>query len=289
MQKCPSVESGEAGKAESCKGCPNAKICSSAKPDEDIPLIKKRLESIKIITAVMSGKGGVGKSTIARNIATAMANKGIKTLILDFDLSGPSIPRLTKTEESFILQNDTGFAPIQIEENLGVVSVGHLEEADEKARVFSTNLKNYAIKKILKLCDFTEYEAMVIDTPPNITEEHLALANYIKPHFAVMVSTPQALSLNDVRRQVAFCKKIGVRIIGMIENMKGFDCTKCGHTNNAHKNSRIEEFCKIEGIPYSGYIPIRAEIAKSSDSGIPVENQIFSNLSEAIIEGLRTI
>ncbi|KAM0681713.1 Cytosolic Fe-S cluster assembly factor nubp1 [Glugoides intestinalis] len=288
MQKCPSITSGQAGKAEGCKGCPNATICASATPDEDIPIIKKNLESLKLILAVLSGKGGVGKSTISRNIAASISKQGIKTVVLDFDLSGPSIPRLTCTEDKYILDCNSKFTPILVEENLGVISVGHLERLDENIQTFTSNLKNYIIKKMLKLCDFTGYEVMVIDTPPNITEEHLALVNYIKPQLSIMVTTPQVLSLNDVRRQVSFCKKADIKMLGLIENMKNFSCAKCGHLNSLYPDSGIEEFCRSENISFLGSIPLQGQIAKSSDSGEAVNNQIFEDISQSIIQGLNS-
>ncbi|ELA42877.1 uncharacterized protein VICG_00192 [Vittaforma corneae ATCC 50505] len=279
MQKCPSASSGMAGKAESCKGCPNANICASSKPDEDIPAIQKNLKQLKLILAILSGKGGVGKSTIARNIASRVAAMGIRTAILDFDLSGPSIPRLTKTENEFVFRSDCSFAPIVTEEEIGVISIGHL---DDQTRVFNTNTKNYAIKKILKHCDFSGYDVMVVDTPPNITEEHLALVNYVRPQYSIMVTTPQNLSLNDVRRQIAFCNKAGMSIMGMVENMKNFHCPRCSHINVVYPNSGIEEFCKNENIEYFGSIPLNKELAKNSDSGDAFNHRVFDDISSRI-------
>lgn len=279
MQKCPTPESGMAGKAEGCKGCPNANKCASAKPDTNVPLIKENLKSIKCILAVLSGKGGVGKSTISRNIATAISARGIKTVLLDFDLSGPSIPRLTKTEESVIAYENDTFSPILTKEGIGVISIGHLEHLDTQARIFDTNTKNYVIKKILKNCNFSNYELMVIDTPPNITEEHLALINYIKPNYSVMVTTPHTLSLNDVKRQVSFCNKTGISILGMIENMKDFYCPNCTHINTVFSDSGVKEYCKSENINYLGSIPLKTEIAKNSDLGLSFNNEIFEKIA----------
>lgn len=284
MEKCPGVEAGMAGKADSCKGCPNAKICASSKPDEDIQIIKERLSTFKLIISVLSGKGGVGKSTITRNIASSIAKQGFNTLILDFDLSGPSIPRLTNTQDDFIYQSNATFKPILVENNLSAISVGHLEKFDDEIHIFNSNIKNHAIKKILKLCDFSGFDAMVIDTPPNITEEHLALVNYIKPHCCVIVTTPQKLSLNDVRRQISFSKKVGIEIIGLIENMSRFVCPKCNNEQVIYKESGVKDFCTVEDLNYLGSIPLMAEIAKRSDSGDSTNLEIFENISETLIK-----
>lgn len=286
MEKCPSIESEMAGRAESCKGCPNASICASSRPDSDIPVIKENLKSIKNIVAVISGKGGVGKSTIARNIATRVSKKGFNVLILDFDLSGPSIPRLTNTSEGFIYDVNKKFKPIKVDEGLSAVSIGHLEGPEDWARAFNTNAKNHVIKKILKLCDFSGVDVMVIDTPPNITDEHLALANYIKPNSAIAVTTPQRISLDDVIRQISFCRKTGIEILGLIENMKNFSCKKCGHINTIYADSNIEKFCSLEKIEYFGSLELKVSIAKESDCGNSVEDPIFDRIAHRIISSL---
>lgn len=282
MQKCPSSSSGMAGKAESCKGCPNANICANSKPDEDIPIIQDNLKMLKLIIAVISGKGGVGKSTISRNIAASITELGIKTVLLDLDLSGPSIPRLTGTEDVFIFSSDGRFEPIITADGIGVISIGHLEHTDDQIRVFNTNTKNYAIKKILKNCAFDKYDVMVIDTPPNITEEHLALVNYIKPHLSIVVTTSQLLSLNDVRRQISFCKKTQMEILGVIENMKNFICPKCCCCNNVYSDTGIEQFCSRENIAYLGSVPLQIEIAKRSDVGMKSDNKVFEDVAQAV-------
>lgn len=287
MEKCPSVESGNAGKAESCKGCPNASACASSRPDPDIPIIKENLKSTRSIIAVLSGKGGVGKSTIARNIATSVSKRGLSVLILDFDLSGPSVPRLTGTSENFVYNVDRKFRPMQVSRGLSAISVGHLERLGDWGQVFNTNAKNYAIKKILKLCDFSGVDVIIIDTPPNITDEHLALANYIKPDYAVVVTTPQRISLDDAVRQLSFCRKTGIRVLGMVENMKNFLCKKCGHSNKIYAGSGIEEFCSSEKITYLGSLELKADIARESDCGNSIEDPVFDKIALKITSLLR--
>lgn len=286
MNKCPSVESGDAGKAESCKGCPNAKVCASAKPDEDIPTIRNNLKNVKFILAVLSGKGGVGKSTVSRNIASHMAKGGFNTLLLDFDLSGPSIPRLTKTSENFIFHPDLGFKPIEVENNLSTISIGHLETADDQSTVYNTGTKNYAIKKILKNCDFSRVEIMIIDTPPNITDEHLALVNYIKPDCSVILTTPQYISFDDAIRQINFCKKANISILGIVENMKGFTCSLCSHKNIVFRESKVEEYCSQNGLNYIGSIELKTEISRESDSGNTVNEDVFSDIAKMVANRL---
>lgn len=286
MEKCPSAESGMAGRAEHCKECPNASVCASSKPDPDIPIIRENLKPIRSIIAVLSGKGGVGKSTIARNIATSISKNGFKVLILDFDLSGPSIPRMTGTGDDFIYDVGKRFKPIKVDERLSAISFGNIERIEDETRVYSANVKNYIIKKILKFCDFSDVDVMIIDTPPNITEEHLALANYIKPEYAVVVTTPQRVSLDDAIRQVSFCRKTGIKVLGLIENMKNFSCKRCGHVNKIYPESEILGFCSSENIEYLGSLELKAEIAKEADSGNAVEDPIFDDISRRVMASL---
>lgn len=284
MNKCPTVESGLAGKAESCKGCPNANICLSAKPDEDIPIIKNNLSNFKYIIAILSGKGGVGKSTISKNIAENLSLKGFKTLLVDLDLSGPSIPRLTNTLDEIIINPNTTFDPVKINDNFSVISMGHLESFEDLGKSFNSNIKTHIIKKIFKNCNFLNFDIMIIDTPPNITDEHLGLVNYVKPNGAIMVTTPQKISFDDVIRQITFCNKASIEILGLIENMKNFSCTKCKNKIDIFPDSDIQNYCKNEKLNYLGSLELNPVISKSSDNGESFKNEFFENLAEYLIK-----
>ncbi|KAI4291464.1 hypothetical protein PAPHI01_0738 [Pancytospora philotis] len=281
---CPTVESGEAGRAESCKGCPNASICASAKPDPDIDAIKRNLSQIKLVVCVLSGKGGVGKSTVACNVASSLAEHGVRTLILDFDLSGPSVPRLTCTVDEIAYVDDGRLRPIAIRDNLYAASVGYMEAGEKQTGAFSSNSKNFTIRQILRLADFSGVDVLVVDTPPNITDEHLALAKYMERLYGIIVCTPQQIAFNDVVRQVTFCRKIGVEILGMVENMKQFECGCCGHVNAIFGEAHAEGFCRREAIPYLGSIRLKTAIARASDSGAPLAEPLFGAISKQIIE-----
>lgn len=287
MNSCPSIGSGQAGKSEGCKGCPNANVCASLKPDEDILLIKDNLSSVKHIISVLSGKGGVGKSTVAKNIAQSLSELGHKTIIVDFDISGPSIPRLTNTFDKIIhYSKGIGFEPIHINDNLSSVSMGYFRLMDEN-RSFDSNSKTYAIKHILKNCNLDGFEYMIIDTPPNITDEHLAIANYIKSSFAIIVSTPHHLSLDDAVRQISFCSKANISIIGVLENMKTYICSHCNHPNNLFPYSYVETYCKENKINYLGALPMKQSIAKASDCGSSISDPFFEDMAHYIIRSLK--
>lgn len=285
MNKCPSPESGQAGKADSCKGCPNAEKCASAKPDPDIQIIRENLTSVKATVAVLSGKGGVGKSTISCNLSRSLASKGFRTLLLDFDLSGPSIPRLTNTLDHFTPLDDGSqrLSPLRVGTNLYTLSVGYLEGLEGPVSTFNTSTKNSIIKNILKMANFEDIDIMIIDTPPNIVEEHLALVNYMKPLSAIMITTPQNFSINDVRRQVSFCRKTQLPIIGVVENMKSFICGHCSYENRLFGRSNVQSFCSELSLPYLGSLSLDQRIARNSDEGVAVDDPLFDHIADHVI------
>lgn len=258
MKDCPGVGSKQAGKADACKGCPNANKCATAKPDEDIPLIKNKFKSFKNIVAVMCGKGGVGKSFLSFVLAKYLA-KTHSVLLLDLDLSGPSIPRLTNTE-IFIVE-DTNIK-YKADDGLDVLSAGHF--LNSESLCFDSQTKNYFIKNMFKNCDFSGYDILILDTPPNITDEHLALFNYMENIDSVLISSPQALAIADLKRQASFCKKANINILGMVENMSGIKCGNCNHINTISEKSLESE---IENVYYFGSLPYDRNVAKDLDSG----------------------
>lgn len=284
MNNCPSVESGQAGKAEACKGCPNMAKCQTSNPDPYKAIIHENLKGIKLIVAILSGKGGVGKSTIACNIARSLAAKNIRTLLLDYDLSGPSVPRLTNTVNYIIPRKENIYEAISVEKNFSVISVGHMENLNDKSIIFNASAKNHTIKTILTNFTFHDVDVMIVDTPPNITEEHLSLYNYMPETKGIVVTTPQKFSTNDVRRQLMFCKKAKIQILGLVENMKGFNCLNCGHINKIFDEGSIETLCKENEIRYLGFFDLQKYIAKQSDFGNRVEHPLYDAITDQIIK-----
>ncbi|ADM12607.1 Nbp35-like nucleotide binding protein [Encephalitozoon intestinalis ATCC 50506] len=282
-ESCPGVSSKDAGKAKECKGCPNASYCSQpAQPDPDIKIIQENLRGVKTIVAIMSGKGGVGKSTVVRNIAESVSSRGITTCILDLDLSGPSIPRLTGTDGMSMCETSGIIQPIEVNKFLKVVSVGYLQDCGEGI-MFSSSFKTGIIKKFLAQCNYEGVDVLLLDTPPNVTDEHLGMVNFIKPKFAIVVTTPQKFSLQDVIRQIDFCRKAKISVLGVIENMKRFVCPRCSHQKNVFVNTEVESYSKSNGIPYLGSIDLRQDIAKASDIGRPTREEIFDRMADAVL------
>lgn len=279
---CPGSESKEAGKAEQCKGCPNAKICSSETViDPAIAIIQENLTHFDLVIAVMSGKGGVGKSTITRNLAESFSKQKIETLILDLDLSGPSIPKLTNTDGIAGIEIDNKIEAVRVSKYLSCISVGYFID---ESNIYNSSTKTKLLKNILINSNFKPFKVMLIDTPPNITDEHLGMVNYIKPTCAIIVTTPQMISFQDVVRQISFCRKTKIEIKGVIENMKDSKCKKCGMINEIFSHCGVEERCDNLGIKYFGSIPIDSSFGKLSDEGKYINNRLFDDVVEFILD-----
>jgi Mrp family chromosome partitioning ATPase len=282
---CPESESKMAGKAEQCKGCPNAKICSSEMViDPSIELIQNNLSHFDLILCVMSGKGGVGKSTITRNLSERFSKHKLETIIVDLDFSGPSIPKLTNTDGIAGIEINNQIEPIRVTDYLSCISVGYFID---DSNIFNSNVKTNLLKKIFTNTKFGNFKIMIIDTPPNITDEHLGLVNYIKPHTAIIITTPQLISYQDVLRQIKFCNKTNIKIEGVIENMKGFKCSKCKTTNKIFNDCNVEEKCSELGIRYLGYIDMDTAYGKLSDQGLPFECEVLDKIVQKLLDKIK--
>ncbi|EJW01286.1 hypothetical protein EDEG_00503 [Edhazardia aedis USNM 41457] len=228
----------------------------------------------------MSGKGGVGKSTFTTNIAIELS-KTKNTLILDFDLCGPSIPQLTNTSDDIAFESNNKIFPIKVKENLFCLSVGHFLK--NRNIIYSSKTKTMIIKKILKETCFNGFFYVVVDTPPGISDEHLGIINYMRIDFVLLITTPQRISFNDVIRQIDFCRKTRLKLMGIVENMGKFVCPCCMHENNIFSGSSVKEYCSNNKIEYLGSIDVLPKIAKSCDEGIPCKNIDIQKISDFIV------
>lgn len=274
-EHCPGPESEKAGQGDACQGCPNQAICASAPkgPDPDIPVITQRLAGVKHKLLVLSGKGGVGKSTFTTMLAHAFASDASNVVgIMDTDICGPSIPKMMGVEDETIHVSSTGWEPVWVSENLGVMSVQFMLPSRDDAVIWRGPKKNGLIKQFLKDVEWGEMDYLVVDTPPGTSDEHLSVNSYLKESGvdgAVLVTTPQEVSLLDVRKEIDFCRKAGIRIIGLVENMSGFVCPKCTHTSEIFRATtgggrRLAEETKI---PFLGAVPLDSRIGMACDYG----------------------
>jgi len=272
---CPGTSSEKAGKAAPCEGCPNQQICASAPkgPDPDVAEIAERLKDVKHKVLILSGKGGVGKSTFSAQIAWAFAQQPQQQIgLLDIDICGPSIPKIFGLEGEQVHQSNLGWSPVYITDNLGIMSVGFMLNNANEAIIWRGPKKNGLIKQFLRDVDWGELDVLFVDTPPGTSDEHISIVQYLKQSNidgAVIITTPQEVALMDVRKEINFCKKVGVPVIGVVENMSGFVCPKCQKETKifAPTTGGGEKMAKDMEIPFLGSIPLDPRIARACDEG----------------------
>ncbi|KAJ2398279.1 cytosolic Fe-S cluster assembly factor nbp35, partial [Coemansia sp. RSA 2559] len=218
-EHCPGPESESAGKADGCAGCPNQEICASqaAGPDPDLPIIAERLACVKHKILVLSGKGGVGKSTFTSQLAFALASdENTEVGVVDVDVCGPSIPRIMGCEREEVHPAGHGWSPVFVQDNLGVMSIGFMLPDEESAVIWRGPKKNGMIKQFLRDVDWSStaeggtLDYLLFDTPPGTSDEHLSVVQLLRESGitgAVIVTTPQEVALLDVRKEIDFCRK----------------------------------------------------------------------------------
>ncbi|CAH1272959.1 NUBP1 [Branchiostoma lanceolatum] len=273
---CPGTDSEDAGKTSACQGCPNQAVCASAlpkAPDPAVEEIRERLSSVKHKLLVLSGKGGVGKSTVTAQLAFGLArHEDTQVGVLDVDICGPSIPRVMGLEGEQVHQSGSGWSPVYVEDNLGVMSVGFLLASPDDAVIWRGPKKNGLIKQFLRDVDWGELDYLVVDTPPGTSDEHLSIVQYLSSaglDGAVIVTTPQEVSLLDVRKEINFCKKVHLPVVGVVENMSGFICPSCQGESQIFPPTTggAEKMAADMGVPFLGKLPLDPRIGKCCDEG----------------------
>lgn len=211
--------------------------------------VKQRLAGVKHKLLVLSGKGGVGKSTVACQLAFALAGKGFQVGLLDVDITGPSVPRMLGLLGQEVHQSAAGWSPVYVDDNLGVMSIGFMLPNADDAIIWRGPKKSGIIKQFLVDVQWGELDYLIIDTPPGTSDEHISIVQYMKEadlDGAVVVTTPQEVALSDVRKELNFCRKTKIPVLGVIENMSGIqrqlsDVKFVG----ADGNDQTEQFLKL--------------------------------------------
>lgn len=278
-EHCPGVESQDAGKASACAGCPNQNLCStgqaSGAKDAYLSVVTERLREVKHKLLVLSGKGGVGKSTLTylltRTMAHACPEKNFS--VLDIDICGPSQPRVFGVAGEQVHQSGSGWSPVFVDENLSVMSIGFLLGSPDDAIIWRGPKKNGMIKQFLGDVDWGELDYLIVDTPPGTSDEHLSTVSFLENSreglAAIVITTPQELSLLDVRKEINFCRKLKIPIVGVVENMAGFVCPSCTKQSVIFpaKSGGAEQMAQDMEIPFLGRIPLDPKLAKCCDQG----------------------
>lgn len=254
--------------------------------------ITKALTKIKNRVLVFSGKGGVGKSTVAANLALALANKGKKVGLLDVDIHGPNLPKMLGVEGKHLDVSSQGIQPVRVSDNLHLVSMSFLLQDPDLPVIWRGPMKMKAIEQFLGDVEWGELDWLIIDSPPGTGDEPLSVAQLIPATGAVIVTTPQEVSLMDSKKAVAFARKLNLNILGIVENMSGMTCPHCGQKIALFKEGGGGKAALELGIPFLGKIPLEPQIVTLGDEGksfvdtLPESeaSKAFSDIVNRIIE-----
>lgn len=252
---------------------------------ENVDKIAENLSEVTHKIAVLSGKGGVGKSTVASNLAASVNRKGEKVGLLDCDIHGPSIPKIFGIDNKKLLSApDNRIQPFNVNKNFFVVSMGLILEKDRPV-IWRGPLKMKAIRQFLEDVSWGELDYLIIDLPPGTGDEPLSIAQLLPTlDGAIIVTTPQDVALTSVRRSINFTRELKMPIIGLIENMSGFVCPNCGAVINIFKKGGGEKAAKEMGVKFLGSIPIDPRIVESEDEGTNYINREFEAVAKRVIE-----
>jgi len=242
----------------------------SAIAQQDIA-ITRSLGKIRNKILVMSGKGGVGKSTIAVNLALGLANLGYKTGLMDVDLHGPDICRMLNLTGSLeTLEKPEGpVPPLKYNDKVKVVSLEYMMKNRDDAIIWRGPLKIQAIRQFIADMDWGELDYLIVDAPPGTGDEPLSIAQTIPGVQALIVTTPQAVALADVRKSINFCKTVKMNVIGIVENMSGFVCPHCGETVDIFSTGGGEKTARDFELPFLGRVPMDPKVVIAGDTGKP--------------------
>jgi len=262
-------------KEEECKtdeGSSKRKILTKQEIEEmrEKLALQDNMGRIKHKVVVMSGKGGVGKSTVATNLAVALSLKGQKVGLMDVDIHGPSIPKMLGLEGNVLRGTETGLAPIVYSDNLRVMSIGFILRTQNDAVIWRAPLKHKLIRDFLTDVQWGDLDYLIIDSPPGTGDEPLSVVQLLEDaDGAVIVTTPQDVALIDVRKAITFCRQVKLPVLGVVENMSGFICPHCGETVNIFKTGGGESMASDMEVPFLGRIPLEPTIVDAGDSGKP--------------------
>lgn len=229
--------------------------------------VAESLKQIKQKFIVMSGKGGVGKTSTSVNLAIALDSQGYRVGIMDVDLHGPDIPRMLGLDGVLSVNQHRKLSPMSYSENLKAVSIESLSPNKDDAIIWRGPIKYSAIQQFIGDVDWGPLDFLIIDAPPGTGDEPLTVAQTIPDAHAIIVTTPQEISLADVRKSISFCRTVNMAIKGLIENMSGAVCPHCGETIDLFGTGGGEKTALAAGAPFLGRIPFDHQMVVCGDSG----------------------
>lgn len=245
-------------------------------PEDEAARLKLQLSKIRNTIMVMSGKGGVGKSTVAANLAVSLAREGCRVGVLDGDIHGPDIPKILGVEDRKLISDEEGkIRPVEAYQNIKVISVGYLIESRDTPVIWRGPMKHSVMRQFLRDVNWGELDFLIVDLPPGTGDEPLSIARLIKGtdglHVpgAVIVTTPQDVALLDARKSVQFAKALELKLFGIIENMSGFSCPHCGQEIDLFKQGGGRKAADELDTHFLGAVPIDPRIVRDTDAGKP--------------------
>lgn len=243
---------------------------SQGAPDPQDKHIGETLSKIKNKLIVMSGKGGVGKSSFAANLAVSLAGKGFSTGLLDVDLHGPSIAGMVGIQGLLDVTKDQQVIPKTVGDHLKVVSMQSLMQDPDQAVIWRGPAKTGIIRQFIADVRWDELDFLIVDSPPGTGDEPLSVAQTIPGAKALIVTTPQEVALADVRKSINFCRTVNLDIAGLVENMGPFACPCCGETVELFKSRGGRLTAETMGVRFLGSLPFDPQVVKACDEGAPI-------------------
>jgi Mrp family chromosome partitioning ATPase len=252
--------------------------------------LQKALSTIKHKLVIMSGKGGVGKSTVTVNLALGLAKKGHKVGIIDADITGPDVPLIMGVQGKRIEGSPEGLIPVEGPMGIKIISMDFLIRDPSQAVIWRGPLKMGAIKQFLIDVVWGDLDFLLVDLPPGTSDEPLSIAQLIKDvDGAIIITTPQAVSLLDIRKAITFSRAVEMPVMGIIENMSGFKCPHCGKDVEIFPSANTLVVAKEMGITYLGKIPIDPNLAADTDKGTNFLEREDSPASESLMKVIDSI
>ncbi|MBF0301758.1 MAG: Mrp/NBP35 family ATP-binding protein [Desulfamplus sp.] len=270
-------------------GCPSQSKQANQQEEQE-RMINASLAKIKHKIFVLSGKGGVGKSSVSANLAASLASKGFKTGLMDVDLHGPSIAQMMGMTKLLDVSQNNLLLPQSIGENLKVVSIQALMQDKDQAIIWRGPAKTGMIKQFVGSVEWGDLDFLIIDAPPGTGDEPISVVQTIPDAKAVIVTTPQEVALADVRKSISFCRTVKIETLGIVENMGPFKCPHCNQVIELFKSGGGEATAKKEGLNFLGSIPFDMEVVASGDDGVPMmmhdKPSNFSKAFDIIVENI---
>ena len=250
-----------------------------------------KYKGVKHTIMVMSGKGGVGKSTVAVNMAVTLAQQGLKVGVIDADINGPDDPKMLGVDKEKVYADESGISPVNTKYGVKVISMGFLLPTEETAVVWRGALRHKAIQQFIEDVVWKDMDYVILDLPPGTGDEALSISQIVpEVEGVVIVITPQDVALLDARKAINFADQMKIKVLGVIENMSGFVCPHCGEISYIFKTGGGEKAAKDHNVPFLGRIPLSQDVVETADEGVPIVTrnekmkEIFSEITSKIMQ-----